>query len=171
MTISTTEPDGDVRGEMVQVCIDGVMSVFQNRMRDMLDEEGIERPDPQPEEWYPLAKFRRVLVAVEQNAGENALEKVGESTPRFVDWPSASESPSDGLAQLADLYDTEHRSAPGDYTFESTGETTARIVSTTPYPPTWESGLIKGTAQHFGADYARVTTTEAGDETEFEVSW
>lgn len=171
MTHPTLETDGRVRGEMVQVCIDGVMSVFQNRMREMLDEEGIEKPDPRPDEWYRLEEFLRVLEAVETNAGESALKKVGESTPRFVDWPASGDSPDDGLAQLGDLYEKEHEGAQGGYTYESDGEDGARITSTTPYPTVWESGLVKGTAQHFGADYAMVDVVDEGSEVAFEVRW
>jgi hypothetical protein len=171
MSFTKQNLDGDVRGEMVQVCIDGVMSVFQDRMRDMLDEEGIERPDPQPDEWYPLGKFLNVLEAVEQNTGESALNKVGESTPRFLDWPSQIESPQDGLDHLEEVYKTEHRNADGNYICESHGEGHAVIRSTTPYPVAWEVGFIKGTTQHFGADYGRVDATEEGSETVFKVNW
>lgn len=171
MVLSTTDVKGDVRGELVQVCIDGVMSVFQSRMRDMLDEEGIEEPDPQPQEWYPLADFIEVLTTVERNTGESALAKVGESTPRFLDWPSTIDSPQGGLSHLTEMYESEHRQAPGEYTCESVEDGQARITSTTPYPIQWESGLLKGAAQHFGADYARVDVAEDGRKTVFEVHW
>jgi len=171
MTLSTLGTDSEVRGEMVQVCIDGVMSVFQSRMREMLDEEGIEKPDPRPDEWYALDEFLHVLDAIETNAGENALRKVGESTPRFVDWPETGDSPEDGLAQLGDLYEKEHRSVAGGYAYESDGDDAARVTSTTPYPAVWESGLLKGTAQHFGTEYARIDTEDDGEEVVFEVRW
>ncbi|WP_134670158.1 hypothetical protein [Halorussus marinus] len=171
MTLTANEPSGTVRGEMVQVCIDGVMSVYQSRMRDMLDEEGIDRPDPQPDEWYPLAKFLHVLTAVERNTGESALAKIGESTPRFLDWTSTIDSPHEGLNHLPEMYETEHRQAPGEYTYEKTGENQAEITSTTPYPTQWEKGFLKGTAQHFEAEYAHARVDDDGPETTFEVHW
>ncbi|ERH11809.1 MAG: hypothetical protein J07HB67_00820, partial [halophilic archaeon J07HB67] len=87
--MTTSDVEGKVIGETVQVCLDGVMSVFESRMREMLDDAGIERPDPQPDEWYPLADFLAVLRTVETDTGENALTKIGESTPRFADWPAS----------------------------------------------------------------------------------
>jgi len=171
MTLTTDESSGTVRGEMVQVCIDGVMSVYQSRMRDMLDEEDIERPDPKPDEWYPLEKFLHVLTAVERNTGESALAKIGESTPRFLDWPAAADSPYEGLNQLPDVYEAEHRQATGEYTCEKTGEEEVEITSTTPYPTQWEKGFLKGTAQHFGASYAHIDVDDGGQKTTFEVSW
>jgi len=171
MTLTTDESNGTVRGEMVQVCIDGVMSVYQSRMRDMLDDEDIEKPDPQPDEWYPLTKFLHVLTAVEQNTGESALAKIGESTPRFLNWPATIDSPHDGLCQLTEMYEAEHRQATGEYTYEKVGEEQVKITSTTPYPTQWEKGFLKGTTQHFGAEYAHVDIAEDGTKTVFEVRW
>lgn len=164
--------DGEVRGETVQVCIDGVMSVFQSRMRNMLDDRGIEQPDPRPDEWYPLDDFLAVLEVVGNDTGENALRKIGESTPRFADWPAGLDEPDTALENLADAYATNHRRAPGEYVFEVVADDTVRVTSTTPYPPTWEEGILKGTAELNGADYARVSVDESDDDsTVFEVSW
>jgi len=171
MTLSTDEATGTVHGEMVQVCIDGVMSVYQNRMRDMLDEEDIERPDPRPDEWYPLEKFLEVLTAVERNTGKNALAKIGESTPRFLEWPATIDSPTEGLAHLPEVYEAKHRQAPGGYTATEVDDNQLEITSTTPYPAQWEKGLLKGTAQHFGAQYAIVEVADDGPQTTFEVRW
>jgi hypothetical protein len=171
MTLTTNEASGTVRGEMVQVCIEGVMSVYQSRMREMLDNEDIEKPDPQPDEWYPVAKFLHVLTAVERNTGESALAKIGESTPRFLDWPPTVDSPQEGLSRLPEMYETEHRQVAGEYTFEQVDDQEAKITSTTPYPTQWEKGYLKGTAQHFGADYAQISIADDGQKTAFEVSW
>lgn len=163
--------DGEVLGLVVNVCIDGVMSVFQRRMRNMLDEQGIERPDPHPDQWYPYEKFHRVLSVVEENTGENALRKIGESTPRFADWPSNPDEPVEALQYLTDLYGDTHRNVRGSYALEEHGER-VQITSTTPYPTGWESGFIKGTAEQFGASYAQVETVEGGSgQKVFGVEW
>ena len=170
--MTTPDVEGDVIGETVQVCLDGVMSVFQSRMRRMLDDAGIEEPDPRPAEWYPLDDFLAVLHTVEADTGENALTKIGESTPRFADWAGGDEEPAAALERLTDVYEDNHRGAPGGYSFEHTGESTARVVSTTPYPVAWEEGMLKGTAELSGATYARVRVDEsAPDETVFDVDW
>lgn len=170
--MNTPDVEGDVIGETVQVCLDGVMSVFQSRMRRMLDDAGIEKPDPQPAEWYPLDDFLAVLHTVEADTGENALTKIGESTPRFADWAAGYDQPAAALERLTDAYEDNHRGAPGEYSFEQTGESTARVVSTTPYPVAWEEGMLKGTAELSGTAYARVRVDEsAPDETVFDVDW
>jgi hypothetical protein len=163
---------GMVIGENVKVCVDGVMSVFQSRIRELLDEEGIEAPDPRSGEWYPMSKFLDVLEAIEADSGENTLRKVGEATPQFIEWPESTESPSNALSTLPTIVETVHRNLPGDISFEKTGDKSGTVTSTTPYPEKWEEGLIKGTAEEFGSTFTRVEYTEGSDgEKEFDVSW
>lgn len=163
--------EGEVLGLVVNVCIDGVMSVFQRRMRNMLDEQGIEQPDPHPDEWYPYEKFHRVLTVVEENTGENALKKIGESTPRFADWPTDPDEPDDALRYIAEVYGDTHRNVQGSYSLDEQ-DGSVQITSTTPYPTGWESGFMKGTAEQFGASYAQVDTLEDGSrQKRYQVEW
>lgn len=163
--------DGEVLGVAVNVCIDGVMSVFQARMRDILDNHDIERPDPHPDEWYPLDKFMQVLEAVETDVGENALRKIGEATPQFVDWPKDADSPEAALNSLVDIIEDTHRNVPGEYIFEQTGDESGRITSTTPYPEAWETGFFTGTAEIHGSSYTRVNTINNSSEKVYEIEW
>ncbi len=170
---TTLGSSGQVRGSTVTVCIEGVMSVFQDRMRNILDERGIEQPDPKPNEWYPMGKFMRILDVVEEDVGDNAQEKIGEATPQFIDWPSDPETPTDALRTLIDAFDETHRNVDGDYQFFEMDDSEARITSSTPYPETWEKGMIKGAAEEYGAGYARVTVIEDTEHEKklFEVEW
>jgi hypothetical protein len=84
-----SDAGGLVSGQTVSVTIDGVMSVFQRRTRNLLDEHGITEPDPQPEGWYDMGAFLGVLNDVKENTGSNALKKIGEATPNHLDWPAS----------------------------------------------------------------------------------
>lgn len=173
MSTTTLSGDAQVIGDTVNVCIEGVMSVFQDRMRNILDDHGIEQPDPQPDEWYPMAKFIEILEVVGEDVGENAQEKIGEATPKFVDWPTTPDSPATALESLLEMYEDTHRNVDGEYSFYQTDDSEARITSTTPYPEAWEKGMLKGTAEEHGAAYASVEVvedTQHGNKL-FEVSW
>jgi hypothetical protein len=168
----SSSTDGMVIGENVQVCVEGVMSVFQTRLREMLNEEGIEKPDPNPGEWYSMEKFVTVLNQIETDAGENALRKVGEATPQFVDWPDTTESPGEALAAMPHVFDTVHRGLPGGLSYEETGSDVGEVNSSTPYPQAWEKGFIKGTAEEFGSPFTRVeVVSESRETTRYEVFW
>lgn len=170
---ATAGRDGEVLGRTVEVAVDGVMSVFQSRMRKLLDEQGIERPDPDPGEWYSLDRFLRVLETVEDDVGENALTKVGEATPEFTEWSTDANSPAEALKTLTTIFEENHRNVASQCTFERVDKSTGRITSNTPYPTAWEAGLIKGAAESRGSRYTRVTVVEesSNDETVFEVNW
>jgi len=170
--VATRTVRGEVRGDTVEVCIEGVMSVFQSRMRNILDEHGIDQPDPQPQEWYSLEKFIRILELIGTDVGENALTKVGEATPEFADWTSDPTSPAEALESLTDVYNEIHKNADGEYSFEQTGEDEGRVISTTPYPDPWERGVLKGSAEKYVSHFTRINTIEPSENrVVFEVSW
>lgn len=163
---------GKVRGETVNPCIEGVMSVFQDRMRAILDDHGIEQPDPQPEEWYPYDKFVTILEVVGEDVGENAQNKIGEATPKFFDWPPSATDPESAFEALVTIFDENHKAVSGKYSFETPDEDVARVTSSTEYPEEWEKGLLKGTAEENGASYARVEIADDKlTKTVYEVSW
>ena len=147
---------GKVSGQTVSVTIDGVMSVFQRRTRNLLDEHGITEPDPHPDGWYDVEDFLGVLNDVQENTGVNALKKIGEATPNHLDWPTEPAGPMAALESLNDVYQETHRDATGGYGVERVDDVTARVTADTPYLCEFDKGLIKGAAETFGNVYARV---------------
>lgn len=168
---------GKVHGQTVEVTLEGVMSVFRRRMRDLLDDHGIEDPDPQSDDWYDMEAFLNVLDDVKEDTGENALRKIGEATPRQFDWPDEPDSPAAALAALSDIYEAEHQPARGSYAFERVDDTTARVTADTPYPCVFDRGLLKGTVKTGGGNRASLTEVgstcrDEGHETcVYELSW
>lgn len=166
---------GKVSGEAVAVTIEGVMSVFQRRMEQLLADHGIETVET--DEWYSLDQFVDVLETVEEDTGANALNKLGQAMPETVGWERDPSSVEAGLASLEDLFDTCHRMADGSYSFETLEEGEARIEADTPYPCEFDKGLIKGAASACGANYPSVeevggTCRDVGGTTcEYVVSW
>jgi hypothetical protein len=169
----STNPSGKVNGQTVEITNEGVMSVLQRRTRNMLNEHGIEEPDPQPEGWYEMHDF----VGVLEDIKENALNKVGEATPNYIEWPTDVDDPADALTELDDVYDDQHRSAPGSYDAEVTGDATVRVTADTPYPCAFDRGLVKGSAEAFGAGRAQIETVggecreDGGSTCVYEVTW
>lgn len=166
-----------VSGRTVEVAVEGVMSVFRRRIRGMLDEQGITDPDPVAEEWYEMEDFLAVLETVERDAGTNAVTKIGEATPEFAEWPDDPADTVEALSKLTDLYEANHRNAPGGYDVEATGEGVARVVVDTPYPCAFDEGLVKGTVEKHGTDYPRIEEvgddcrSEGADTCVYEVEW
>lgn len=165
----------EVKGETVEVTTKGVLQVFRRRIEQLLTENGI---DPvEADEWYPLDDFLEVLVDIQHNTGENALNKIGEATPVVVSWPSDPGSVLEALESLNKIYSANHRNAPGTYDATEVDDGTVRITTSTPYPCAFDKGLLKGTAENFGASYATVTEVgdgcraDGGNECVYEVTW
>lgn len=177
MMATKSDAGGLVSGQTVSVTIDGVMSVFQRRTRNLLDEHGITEPDPQPEGWYDMDAFLGVLNDVKENTGSNALKKIGEATPNHLDWPTSPESAVEGLEALNDVYQETHRDARGGYGVERVDDVTVRVTADTPYLCAFDEGLLKGTAEAFQDVYARVEEVgsscrdDGGRTCIYEVTW
>lgn len=151
-----------VSGRTIEVAVDGVMSVLRQRMRNTLDAHGITEPDPRPEGWYGMEEFLKVLDDVEANVGESAVAQIGELAAENVEWPDDPESPAEAFASLTAVYEAQHRNASGGYDVEQVDPTTVLITATTPYPCKFEEGLLKGSAEAHGSEYARVNKDGAG---------
>jgi predicted hydrocarbon binding protein len=169
--------DGKVSGRTVEVAVEGVMSVFRRRIRGMLDDQGITDPDPREDEWYEMEDFLAVLESVAEDAGTNAVTKIGETTPEFVEWPEEPDGPVDALSTMTEVYEANHRNAPGGYEVESAEAGTVTVSVDTPYPCAFDEGLVKGTVEKHGGDYPRIEEVgdscraEGGDSCVYRVEW
>jgi hypothetical protein len=164
-----------VSGRAIESTLDQVMVVFRRRIEEALTEQGID--DVNSHRWYPVGQFADVLEMVERDAGEAVVRKLGAAIPESMDWQGSPVSVKEGLDALPDGYRTCHRGLTGGYDMESSDENSATVVCETPYPPEFDKGVIKGTAERFGAGFTKIeelnATPRASGETAhtYEVSW
>lgn len=169
------EMTGQVSGETIELLLDQVMSVFRRQIEESLQEGGIE--DVSAGEWYSAETFADVIETVEENAGASTARKLGAALPETMDWTSNPASPDEALAALSDGLYACHRGHVGDYEFELNGDGSGTVTVDTLYPCAFDMGVLKGTAQQFGADY--VTVDEVGTRCRddgaptctYEISW
>jgi len=169
------EVTGQVSGETIETMLDQVMSVFRRQIEQSLQAGGIE--DVSTGEWYSAETFASVIETVEDNAGASTARKLGATLPETMDWTGHPASPEEALAALSDGLNSCHRGHIGDYEFEQTGDNSGTVTVDTLYPCAFDKGVLKGTAQQFGADY--VTVEEVGTRCRedgaarctYEISW
>lgn len=165
----------EVHGATIETTVNQIVAVFRRRIERALSEQGID--EIEDDEWYPLVDFIDVLEMVEEDAGEATLRQLGAVAPESLKWTTGPNSVAEGLAALDDGCRTRHRKLPGSYEFESTGANSGRLVVDTPYPCVFDQGLIKGTAEKFGAEFARIREvgtqcrSDGGRTCTYEVSW
>lgn len=148
-----------VDGGTIELTMNGVMTVFRQRLREALAERGIE--DVAEGRWYPLEDFTAVLEMIGENAGPSTLRKLGVAVADDVDWRDRPDSPADALDGIAEVMRRYHRGSVGDYRLEEADDGRATVTCRGPYPCEFDKGILEGTAERFGASYARVD--EVGD--------
>lgn len=164
-----------VKGATVQVTTEGVMDVFRGRIEAMLCERGIE--PVHEDEWYSLEEFTAVLAQVRDDAGENALQKIGEAVPVIVEWPVRPDAAGDAIDGLDAVYDHYHRNATGGYETRALEDGEVTVASSTPYPCAFEQGLLQGIVKEYDGAYPRVTKAdgacrdEGARECVYDVRW
>lgn len=163
-----------VSGATIECTMNEVMSVFRQRIQDALADRGIESVDA--ENWYPVAEFSAVLQTVEDDAGEPTLTKLGVAAVQSMEWDD-TQTVSDGLVSLSDPIGTCHQGQLGQCDGESVEESAVSLTFDSPYPCSFDRGLIKGLAQELGAGYVGIDHEQdrcrkTGDATcRYQISW
>jgi hypothetical protein len=128
-----------------------VSPVFQRKAEDVLEEFGIE--DPDPESFYDVEAFGDALREVENRAGEQTVMKAGE---RMVDANVqivAQESARAGLEVMGEQHEAIHRNytrpAAGGYEVEAVEPRRFRvgIYGDYPFPLSLPKGAVRGTVK------------------------
>ncbi|WP_276271665.1 hypothetical protein [Haloarcula litorea] len=164
-----------VSGRAVRAIVDGVVRTcgcFEDRTRSLLARNGL--ADPSEDEWYAVADYRAVYDDLLATTGHNIVERIGVTLARTVDWPADVDGVGDALAGLDGLHRSLHRGDAGGYEFTATGPLAGRLRCSTPYPPAFERGVVRGIGQRFGADSGFVAVREADrrdDDVTLSVRW
>lgn len=137
----------EVRGRVV-LSIVGVMGAFKSVAREILAANALH--DVQPDEWYPLRSFLDCFETVAQRVGPNTVTAIGRHISATGPAPSEVHGLEEAFNVLDDAYRAEHRGGDvGHYSYIATGARTCTIVSTTPYPPTFDEGVIQALVERF----------------------
>jgi len=138
-----------------------VSPVFERKARDIFEDYGL--ADIDAEEYYHYDRVAPAFEAVVENAGEKTMREGGKQMGIDIPWPDAVDSIHDALGTLDDIHQQataapdEPVSRPaGGYTYEKTGERSARVGVTERYPNPNPNPMVRGV-------YAGIVTSFAGD--------
>lgn len=172
----TGQTDGTtVSGTVVECVRRGITETcggFERRTRTILERNGL--PEPEADEWYPLADVRALYEDIHSTTGRNIVEQLGVTFPGVAQWPVGVAGVGAALAELDGVHQRLHRGEAGGYSFTRTGERTGRLVCDTPYPAAFERGVVRGIGKRFGVDTGFVAIDEHGRSdgaTVFTVEW
>lgn len=135
--------NAEIFGPNLLNILDG-MGVFQRRGREMLANNGI--TDIDSEKWYPLDPMLSVL----NELGPASCAQIGRSVPNNSLFPPDIDTFEKALTTINVAYSMNHRNGNiGSYTVEKRSDNEFRVVCNTPYPQSFNGGLIRGLATKF----------------------
>ena len=177
-TFVASSPKVEVNGETIYSVIDG-MGAFKSTAIKILTENGIE--NPKPGNWYSQQLWLNAFKKIAEKIGNATLYSIGQKIPENANFPPEINEIHKALAAINVAYHMNHRNGLiGEYRYEKTGERSAKIICTNPYPDEFDKGIIAQMSRQFqplGAnvkvniDETKPIRTKGGDSTTFLVNW
>jgi len=168
----------EVNGETIYSVIDG-MGAFKSTAIKILAENGIE--NPKPGNWYGQQLWLNAFKQIAENIGNSTLYSIGQKIPENAKFPPEIDEIDKALSAINVAYHMNHRNGIiGDYKYEKTGDRSAKITCTNPYPDEFDRGIISQMGKKFqpsgsfvkvNIDESKPTRTKGGDSTTFLISW
>ncbi len=137
-------------GTSILSMVDG-MGAFKNSALKILEENGIE--NIKPKSLYSQQKFLNSLKIIYEKLGDVTIKVIGMKIPEKVQLPLNIETIEQVLHSIDRIYNMNHQGGDcGSYKFKKTGNTEGVMVVDTPYPCTFDMGLIEAFMNKFRED-------------------
>lgn len=149
-------PHTEIRGRAIWTTVMGMGEAIL----PVLDAYGLD--DLEPETWYPQQVWLDVLKALDKSNGkpfDYELVTTGIRAAQGIVFEANVHTIPDAIQALAFIYATNHRHKPpheGIF-IERVDERRLRVTMRTPYPNSFEYGLLHGTAHRFQPNDASLT--------------
>lgn len=149
-----------------------VSPVFERKIRDLLEEYGID--DPDPEQWYSADSFTSAVSEAAEEIGSSTILEAGKQMGQDVPQPESVSGPKDALKRVNEAHQAAYQNASerypaGQYRYEEldSNEVKMSVTDNWPYPPEIAEGSLLGITQSTAPNASRVeveTTEPASDE-------
>ncbi|HEY4788366.1 MAG TPA: hypothetical protein VIH57_20075 [Bacteroidales bacterium] len=168
----------EVNGETVYAIVDG-MGGFKAKALKILSDNGIQ--DPKPGHWYSQQAWLNAFKSITEQIGNSTLYSIGQKIPENAKFPPEISDIHKALSAIDVAYQMNHRNGEiGNYIYQKTGERSARLVCTNPYPDEFDKGIIVAMAKKFrppifnlqiSIDESQPIRMKGGDSTTFNITW
>ncbi len=177
-TFQASSPKVEVNGETIYSIVDG-MGVFKATALKILNDNGI--ADLQPGQWYSQQSWLNAFKDISEKVGDSTLFNIGQKIPENAIFPPEINEIHKALASINVAYHMNHRNGEiGEYKYEKTGDCSAKITCTNPYPDEFDKGIIfqmgkrfapSGAALSIKYDETKSTRNKGFDSTTYLINW
>ena len=163
----------EVNGETVLSVLAG-MGSFKDSALKILEENGIN--SPRPGNWYKQKDWLNSFRDIAQKVGPLTLYTIGQKIPENAQFPPEIDDINKALSSIDVAYHMNHRGGEiGKYSYTKTGEKSAQIAATNPYPSDFDRGIIEAMAKRFKprGSFPKVTQTgnDTSDTVTYTIAW
>ncbi len=151
-----------VNGQTILAVVNG-MPKFKDLAFMILSENGLQ--NIHVNQWYSMQSWLNAFKTIAEEIGEKTLFEIGKVIPYSADFPSDITTIEKGLKSIDIAYHINHskngkdpmynpqtremQEGIGHYIFESTGNNSAKIIGSNPYPCEFDRGIISAMAQKY----------------------
>ena len=142
------QPNAQISGIRVTATVEA-LDIYKQTGYKMLAEHGIS--EPQPDGWYSQQDFIDFLEAISTQVGSATVFMMGKNLGTTGPIPPQIDTLEKVLSGMDKFYKLHHRNVPSNegWSFEKTGPSSIKLVSTGPYPDDMLRGVIVGYAERF----------------------
>ena len=135
-------PGVQVNGESIMAVIEG-MGAFQKRAFSILESHRINNPSPG--NWYDLQSYLDAFKTISDELGTATLRAIGKKIPETAVLPPDLDTIEKALSLMDQAYHMNYQGGEiGHYAFESTGDRSGVMICSSPYPCSYDQGIIHG---------------------------
>jgi hypothetical protein len=152
-------PGSTVLGHSILITLEA-LSLDRETGVELLTKAGIQ--DLHKDAWYDMQTYCDFLGALRLRLGDSTLFTAGRNIGLGAELPPFLDSPSKVLASFDQVFKMGHQGIPPEqgWAYTPTGERSAIMVSTTPYPDELQRGVCDGFIRRFKTGALLVTIDE-----------
>lgn len=155
------EPGILVNGQTILSLVEG-MGKFKDMGIEILEDNGIE--DVKIDGWYSQQSWLDAFKDIAEEIGDSTLFNIGRSILENAQFPPEIDAIEKGLAAIDVAYHMNHQKdgksmfnpengemleGIGHYVMESVDANTAKVIGQTPYPCSFDKGIVTAMARKF----------------------
>jgi hypothetical protein len=135
-------PGVQVIGESIMAVVEG-MGAFKKRAFDILARHHID--NPKPGNWYDLQSYLDAFKTISDELGPATLRAIGKKIPETAVLPPDLDTIEKALTLMDEAYHMNYQGGEiGHYAFEPIGDKKGMMICSSPYPCSYDQGIIAG---------------------------
>jgi hypothetical protein len=147
MEFVSPDPNATVRAANVRATLDA-FRLLPEVGRRLIEKHDLRLEDLQPDAFIPVQRWLDALREVQTTVGPSKVREVGRHIIANAEFPPHFKDAEEILLELDTIYYLNHQGNVGHYRVSRQASGLIEVRCETPYPRTFEWGLVEGICRH-----------------------